>query len=106
LHSLDGLVFYEEEGFFYYPYVWAIVVKGMTKNLELYQTLVGISAPRWSYSTVEIRRSAALELFFQSWSSPKHALSYNPQLISPIGKGPQLYTFRFRVENWKWTETS
>jgi hypothetical protein len=72
---LDKIVFYEEEGFFYYPYVWAIVVIGMTKNLELYQTLVGISAPRWSYSTVEIRRSAALELFFQSWSSPKHALN-------------------------------
>jgi hypothetical protein len=37
---------------------------GMTKNLELYQTLVGISDPRWSYSTVECGGSAALEQFF------------------------------------------
>jgi hypothetical protein len=71
---LDKIVFYEEEGFFYYPYMWAIVVIGMTKNLELYQTLVGISAPWWSYSMVEIRGSATLKLFFQSWSSPKHVL--------------------------------
>jgi hypothetical protein len=52
----------------------AIDVIGVVENLELYQTLVGISAPRWSYSTVEIHGSATLELFFQSWSSPKQAL--------------------------------
>jgi hypothetical protein len=36
----------------------------MVENLELYQTLVGFSAPQWSYSTVEIHGSATLELFF------------------------------------------
>jgi hypothetical protein len=55
--------------------MWAIAVIGMTKNLELYQTLVGISAPWWSYSMVKIRGSATLELFFQSWSFAKHTLS-------------------------------
>jgi hypothetical protein len=33
----------KEEGFFYCPYMWAVDVVGMTKNLELYRTLVGIS---------------------------------------------------------------
>jgi hypothetical protein len=62
----------------------ALDVIGVVENLELYQTLVGISAPRWSYSTVEIHGSATLELFFQSWSSPKYALS--PMMQTKINK--------------------
>jgi hypothetical protein len=60
-------------------------------NLELYQTLFGISDPRWSCSTVKFRGSAALELFLQSWSSPKHALTHlsltNEQNIFSDGNG-------------------
>jgi hypothetical protein len=63
----------------------ALDVIGMVENLELYQTLVGILAPRWSYSTVEIHGSATLELFFQSWGSPKHAL--NGPIQDPLIKG-------------------
>jgi hypothetical protein len=43
--------------------------------LELYQTLLRISDPRWSCSTVEIRGSTTPELFFLSCSTPIHALS-------------------------------
>jgi hypothetical protein len=55
--------------------MWALYVIVMMANLEVYQTLFGISDPRWSCSTVKFRGSAALELFLQSWSSPKHALN-------------------------------
>jgi hypothetical protein len=51
--------------------MWALYVIVMMANLELYQTLFGISDPRWSCSTVKFRGSAALGLFLQSWSSPK-----------------------------------
>jgi hypothetical protein len=43
-------------------------------NLEPYQMLFGISDLRWSCSVVELRGSADLELFFESWSYAKQAL--------------------------------
>jgi hypothetical protein len=65
----------EEEFFFFYsPDMWTLDVIGMIGNLELYQILYWISDPRWSCSMAKLRGSAALELFFQSRSSAKHAL--------------------------------
>jgi hypothetical protein len=55
--------------------MWALGVIEMERNPELYQTFSKILDPRWSCSTVEICRSTAPELFFQSWSSLKHTLS-------------------------------
>jgi hypothetical protein len=60
--------------------MWALYVIVMMANLELYQTLFGIPDPRWSCSTVKFRVSVALELFLQSWSSPKHALHWPRKL--------------------------
>jgi hypothetical protein len=48
----------------------ALDVIGMVENLELYQTLVGISDPWWSCSMVELHGSATLELFFRVGALP------------------------------------
>jgi hypothetical protein len=66
----------EDAIFLFFPF-WRAGpdVSDMGTTLELYQTLSRIWDPRWSCSTMELRGSAALELFLQSWSSPKHALS-------------------------------
>jgi hypothetical protein len=56
--------------------MWALDVIGTIRNVELCETLYWISYSRWSCSAVELRRSAALEPFFQSWSSAKHGLRY------------------------------
>jgi hypothetical protein len=61
--------------------MWALGVIEMMRNPELCQTFSEISDPRWSCSTVEIYGSAAPELFFQSRSSPKHALTLLLMLI-------------------------
>jgi hypothetical protein len=54
--------------------MWALYVIVMMANLELYQTLFGISDPRWSCSTVKFRGSAALELFCRVGALPKTPL--------------------------------
>jgi hypothetical protein len=41
--------------------MWALYV--IVMMVELYQTLFGISDPRWSCSMMELRGSATLELF-------------------------------------------
>jgi hypothetical protein len=52
--------------FFYSPDMWALDVIVTVGNLKLYQTLFGISDPRWRCSTMELCGSAALELFFRA----------------------------------------
>jgi hypothetical protein len=61
--------------FFYSRDMRVLNVIEMVENLELCQTFFGISDPRWSCSTVEILGSATPGLFFESQSSPKHALT-------------------------------
>jgi hypothetical protein len=60
---------------FYAPDTWDPDVIEIVRNMELYKTVFEISDPQWSFSTVELRGSAALELFLQSWRFAKHTLN-------------------------------
>lgn len=67
----------EEEGYFFVLYssdMQALNVIGMVGNMDLYQILFGISNPRWNCSTVDMRRSAALKLFFRAGALPNTPL--------------------------------
>jgi hypothetical protein len=76
--------------FSYFADMWALGVIEMMRNQELCQTFSKISDPRWSCSMVEICGSAAPELFFQSWSSPKHTLNVRDEKIHCLIMGKRI----------------